>query len=229
MCSQKADTVITVSKSLLDHVFGKYPQAHAQYVPNGVNIPAILPAQEITAKWGLTKDSYILNLGRLVANKGVEYLIAAYKQLETDKKLVIVGDGVMETELQLLADNHPNIIFAGNQIGQTFGELFSNACLFVQPSESEGLSLSLLEAMSYHNPCLVSNIPANREVVGENGATFQSTDIEDLKNKLTELLASPDKLKANKEAMYTKVVQEYDWYKIVNHIVDIYTQAIAKK
>lgn len=229
MCSQKADTVITVSKSLLDHVSKKYPQAHAQYIPNGVNIPEILPAQEITAKWGLTTDSYILNLGRLVANKGVEYLIAAYKQLETDKKLVIVGDGVMEAELQLLADNHPNIIFAGNQIGQTFGELFSNACLFVQPSESEGLSLALLEAMSYHNPCLVSNIPANCEVVGENGATFQSTDVEDLKNKLTELLASPDKLKANKEAMYTKVVQEYDWSKIVNHIVDIYTQAIAKK
>ncbi|OIO08509.1 hypothetical protein AUJ35_00105 [Candidatus Falkowbacteria bacterium CG1_02_41_21] len=229
MCSQKADTVITVSKSLLDHVMRKYPTAHAKYIPNGVNIPEMLPAQEITDKWGLTKDSYILNIGRLVANKGVEYLIAAYKQIKTDKKLVIVGDGIMEEKLKRLADRHPNIIFTGNQSGQNLGELFSNAYIFVQPSESEGLSIALLEAMSYRNPCLVSDIPANREVVGENGFTFKTMDESDLKTKLEELLTSPDKLKANKEAMYNKVVHEYDWSKIVDNIVLIYTQARAKK
>ncbi|PIT94769.1 glycosyl transferase family 1 [Candidatus Falkowbacteria bacterium CG10_big_fil_rev_8_21_14_0_10_39_9] len=229
MCSRKADTVITVSKSLLDHVLKKYPQAHARYIPNGVNVLPQLSAQEITDKWGLTKDSYILNVGRLVANKGVEYLINAYHQIKTDKKLVIVGDGVMEADLKGLADNDPNIIFTGNQNGQILGELFSNAYLFVQPSESEGLSLALLEAMSYQNPCLVSDIPANCEVVGLDGLTFKNMDTANLKTKLEELLTSPDKLKANKEEMYNKVVQEYDWTKIVNSIVDIYTQAKAKK
>ena len=48
-------------------------------------------------------------------------------------------------------------------------------------------------------------------------------------DKLEELLASPDKLKANKEAMYNKVVQEYDWNKIVNNILDVYTQAKLNK
>jgi glycosyltransferase involved in cell wall biosynthesis len=207
----------------------KYPTAHAQYIPNGVNVPEILPAKEIKEKWGLEKGSYILSLGRLVANKGVEYLIAAYKQLNTDKKLVIVGDGVMEEELKSLAQDNPNIIFTGNQNGQNLGELFSNAHIFVQPSESEGLSLALLEAMSYHNPCLVSNIPANREVVGSDGFTFETMNVPDLKNQLEKLLVSPEKLKANQEAMYNKVVQEYDWSRIVNNIVAVYKQAIAKK
>jgi len=83
--------------------------------------------------------------------------------------------------------------------------------------------------MPYRNPCLVSDIPANREVVGENGFTFKTMDESDLKTKLEELLTSPDKLKANKEAMYNKVVHEYDWSKIVDNIVLIYTQARAKK
>jgi len=228
MCSQKADTVITVSKSLLSHVMKKYPTAHARYIPNGVNIPEILPAQEIKDKWGLEPGSYILNVSRLVANKGIEYLIDAYKQLKTDKKLVIVGDGVMEEDLKRFAGNHPNIIFTGNQNGQTLGELFSNAQIFVQPSESEGLSIALLEAMSYRNPCLVSNIPANCEVVGDSGFSFKNMDVSDLKAKLEELLASPDKLKANQETMYNKVVQEYDWSKIVNDIVAVYAQGKKK-
>jgi glycosyltransferase involved in cell wall biosynthesis len=164
-----------------------------------------------------------------VANKGVEFLIEAYKGIKTDKKLVIVGDGVMEEELKALAKDNPNIIFTGNQSGSNLGEFFSNAHLFVQPSESEGLSIALLEAMSYHNPCLVSDIPANFEVVGEKGFTFRSTDVTDLKSKLEELLASPERLKANSEDMYKKVVQEYDWNKIVDDIIAVYEAAKAKK
>ena len=229
MACVKADKVITVSKALAAHVKAKYPTAKVEYIPNGVNIPQLLEAREITAKWGLTKDNYILSVGRLVHNKGLEYLIAAYKQMKTDRKLVITGEGLMRAELETLAAGHPNIIFTGNQIGQVLDELFSNAYLFVQPSESEGLSLALLEAMSYKDACLVSDIPANLEAAGQVGFTFKSCDIADLAVKLQGLLDDPIRVAAGKELMFKKVVQEYNWSAIVDKIVKLYEEAIKVK
>jgi len=229
MACRQADRVITVSKALTKYVNDKYPQARVAYIPNGVNMPQILAPQEITTKWNLTKDSYILSVGRLVRNKGLEYLIKAYQNTSTEKKLVIVGEGLLEAELKALANNNPNIVFTGNQIGQTLEELFSNACLFVQPSESEGLSLSLLEAMSYKNACLVSNIPANLEAVGEDGLTFKSQDTDELKNKLQELLDNQDRLNDNKEEMYKKVVQDYNWRDLTDELVQLYKEIIELK
>jgi len=229
MACVKSDLVITVSKSLTEHVKRHYPTANVKYIPNGVNMPEIAPANEITAKWGLKKNDYILSVGRLVRNKGLEYLIEAYKQIKTDKKLVIVGDGILEAELKALAGNHPNIIFAGNQIGQTLNEFFSNAYLFVQPSESEGLSLALLEAMSYKNACLVSDIPANLEAVDHVGFVFKSCDVPDLIAKLQSLVDNPADVEAHGEVLYKKVVQEYNWKNIVDEIVAAYEEAIKNK
>ena len=229
MACRKADRVITVSKSLSEYVSHKYPGAKVAYIPNGVNMPQILEPQEITTNWNLTKDNYILSVGRLVRNKGLEYLIKAYQNLSTDKKLVIVGEGLLEAELKELANNNPNIVFTGNQIGQTLEELFSNACLFVQPSESEGLSLALLEAMSYKNAVLVSDIPANLEAVGENGLTFKSQNTDELKNKLQELLNDQNRLDNNKEEMYKKVVQDYNWHDLTDKLVQLYEEVIKLK
>ncbi len=220
----KADKLITVSKALSVYVKNKYPQARPEYIPNGVNMPSILEASEITQNWGLTKNNYILNVGRLVSNKGVEYLISAYQNLATDKKLVIVGDGSMETELKELAKNNANIIFVGNQSGQVLAELYSNAYLFIQPSEAEGLSLALLEAMSYKLACLVSDIPANSEVVGARGLTFKNKDISDLQNKLQDLLLNNNKIVDNQELMLAKVQADYNWPTIVDRIVGLYQE-----
>ncbi|HNX11020.1 MAG TPA: glycosyltransferase family 4 protein [bacterium] len=222
MACRKADRLIVVSQTLKDYVLKKYPQARVDYVPNGVNLPEILAAQEITAKWNLRQGEYILNLGRLVKNKGIEYLINAFKQIDTDKKLVITGDGLLTDELKALAQGDDRIIFTGSQSGKVFGELLSNAALFVQPSESEGLSLSLLEAMSYGLPCLVSNIPANVEVVEDSQLIFKTKDENDLKTKLELALNNPELLQQNKEQMLSLVKKKYYWPDLVDQIVLIY-------
>ena len=128
----------------------------------------------------------------MVRHKGIHYLIEAYQNLKTDKKLVIVGDGAFTdeyvSELKKQAEGNPNIIFTGNQSGQTLDQLYLNAYTFVQPSEYEGLSVALLEAMSAGLPCVVSDIEANMEAVEQTGLSFQSKDVAGLQAKLQEIL-----------------------------------------
>ena len=123
------------------------------FIPNGVNRPQIREASLITDKFGLKKDSYILFLGRLVPEKGIRYLVEAFKNVKTDKKLVIAGgsndtDSFME-ELKELAKGDDQILFTGFVQGAMLDELYSNAYIYTLPSDLEGMPLSLLEAMSY--------------------------------------------------------------------------------
>ena len=101
-----ADEVIVLSKGVQDYFKETYGR-EAHFIPNGVNRPQTREASLITDKFGLKKDSYILFLGRLVPEKGIRYLVEAFKNVKTDKKLVIAGgssdtDSFME-ELKELA------------------------------------------------------------------------------------------------------------------------------
>ena len=163
-----ADEVIVLSKGVQDYFKETYGR-ETHFIPNGVNRPQIREAKLITDHFGLEKDSYILFLGRLVPEKGIRYLVEAFKNVKTDKKLVIAGgssdtDSFME-ELRKLAKGDDRVLFTGFVQGAMLDELYSNAYIYTLPSDLEGMPLSLLEAMSYGNCCLVSDIPECAEVV----------------------------------------------------------------
>lgn len=222
-----ADEVIVISKNLKKYVEEKYHRT-VNYIPNGVNINPILEAQIIKEKWGLERASYILSVSRLVKNKGLEYLIAAYKNISSDKKLVIAGDGHYRSELEKLADGHPNIIFTGNQTGAVLEELYSNAALFVQPSEAEGLSISLLEAASFKLPILISDIEANKEIMGPDAFSFENKNSQDLELKLKMFLEQKTPgLEKNIELVYNKVQSQYNWNDIAQQSVAVYKKVLS--
>ncbi len=226
-----AHRTITVSKGLNKYAREKY-NIDPVYIPNGVSAPEIVSVSQIR-RWGLEKDSYIVAISRLIRHKGLHYLIEAYKQLKTDKKLVIVGEGSYTNdyvqELYKLAEGNDNIIFTGNQSGRILGELFSNAYTFVQPSESEGLSISLLEAMSYHKACLVSDIDANTEALGDTGLVFQNKNIKDLADKLDYLLKNPAEVVQMGQRASTRVHKEYNWKDIAQNVIEVYNSLTSKK
>lgn len=156
-----ADEIIVLSEEVQKYFMDTYGRK-TRFIPNGVNRPEIRSAELIHENYGLTKDSYILFLGRLVPEKGIRYLIEAFKQVKTDKKLVIAG-GSSDTdefakELKELAKGDDRILFTGFVQGQALDELYSNAYIYTLPSDLEGMPLSLLEAMSYGNCCLVSDV-----------------------------------------------------------------------
>lgn len=221
------DKTFTVSKSLTNYAAQKYGK-NTIYIPNGVEMPTERDANEIK-KWGLEKGNYIVTISRLVRHKGIHYLIDAYKQIGTDKKLVIVGDGAFTDdyvqELKDLADNNPNIIFTGNQTGDVLQELFSNAFLFVQPSESEGLSIALLEAMSYGLPVLVSDILENVEIVDNVGFIFVNKNVADLTLKLKAILMMDETVLHENAANLRAIARKnYNWENIVREIETLYTK-----
>lgn len=220
-----ADEIIVLSKGVQNYFKDTYGR-ETQFIPNGVNRPDIQEAQLITEKFGLNKDFYILFLGRLVPEKGIRYLIEAFKQIKTDKKLVIAG-GSSDTdsfaeELKELAKDDDRIIFTGFVQGQMLDELYSNAYIYTLPSDLEGMPLSLLEAMSYGNCCLVSDIPECAEVVEDKALIFKKSDISDLREKMQEACDYPETVIELKKQAADFICEKYNWDDVVEKTVELY-------
>lgn len=157
------NTLTVVSKVQQKYIRENYG-IESVVIPTGVN-PPVREEPQLIKEYGLKGNDYILFASRLVREKGAHYLINAYNSLKTNKKLVIAGDAEHEdkykSELNRLAKGNEKIIFPGFATGKLLNELFSNCYLYVQPSEIEGLPIALLEAMSYGNCCLASDIEEN--------------------------------------------------------------------
>ena len=200
---------------------------------NGVNRPEPRPAELIRSQYGLTPGSYLLYLGRLVPEKGLDLLVRAYQALHTDKTLVIAGgasdSGAYMAQLQTLAAGDPRILFTGFVQGPLLEELYSNAYLYVLPSHLEGMPLSLLEAMSYGNCCVTSDIPECTEVCGDHGFAFQKGNTADLKRLLEQLLSQPDLVKRCKATAADYILQKYNWDQVTERTLELYEQVKSAK
>ena len=220
-----ADEIIVLSKGVQDYFWKTYGRK-TLFIPNGVNRPVLYKADLIKNKFGIDKDEYLLFLGRIVPEKGIRYLIQAYKKVHTDKKLVIAGgssdtDDFMQ-EMQALSAGDNRIVFTGFVTGQILEELYSNAYLYLLPSDLEGMPLSLLEAMSYGNCCVVSDIPECAEVVEDKAVTFQKGNIQDLKEKLQLLCDDPSAVQKYKNGASDFICQKYDWDEITRKTLAVY-------
>lgn len=220
-----ADEIIVLSQGVQKYFEENYGRKTI-FIPNGVNRPQVRPAEIINKEFGLTKDSYILFLGRLVPEKGIKYLIEAFKNVKTDKKLVIAG-GSSDTdefanELRELAKDDDRILFTGFVQGEKLDELYSNAYLYALPSDLEGMPLSLLEAMSYGNCCLVSDIEECASVVEDHALIFHKSNVEDLKNKLQETCDHPDMVKRYQEQAADFICKKYNWDEVVEKTLELY-------
>lgn len=225
MAAKYADEIIVLSENVKKYFKDNYNR-ETNFIPNGVNKPEIKDANIIKDKINLAKDSYILFLGRLVPEKGIHYLIEAYNKINTNKKLVIAG-GSSDTntyfnELKEKAKDNKNIIFTGFVQGEELEELYSNAYIYVLPSDLEGMPLSLLEAMSYKNCCLTSDIPECKTVMDNNGVTFKKSDVNELKEKLQYLVDNVDKVNKYKSESQDYILKRYNWNDVVDKTIELY-------
>ncbi len=225
-CAVKfADEIIVLSEDMQKYFMDTYNRK-TMFIPNGVNKPVIRKAEIIKREFGLDKDDYILYLGRLVPEKGLRYLIDAFKNVKTNKKLVIAG-GSSDTdnfaeELRKLSKSDGRIIFTGFVQGDLLDELYSNAYIYVLPSDLEGMPLSLLEAMSYGNCCVVSDIPECTDVVEDKGVVFRKSDAEDLSNKLKELCLDDDMVQKYRTDAADFICSKYKWDTVARKTFELY-------
>lgn len=225
-CAVKfADEIIVLSENVRRYFKETYNR-ETVFIPNGVNPAEKKEAKEITSKFNLSKDDYILFIGRLVPEKGLERLIEAYKNVKTDKKLVIAGGSSdtaeFESKLRAASADNPNIVFTGFVQGRLLEEFFSNAYFYVLPSDVEGMPLSLLEAMSYGNCCLTSDIPECASVIGEYGCVFDRSKHDDLKEKMQNLCDNPETVNAFKQNSAAYICGRYNWNDVVLRTLELY-------
>jgi glycosyltransferase involved in cell wall biosynthesis len=220
-----ADDIIVLSREVKQYFNDLYGR-ETVLIPNGVNEPTYMKADIITQMWGLKKDSYILYLGRLVPEKGIKYLIEAFKGVKTNKKLVIAGGSsntdTFINEIKELAIGDERIIFTGFVQGKVLEELYSNDYIYTLPSDLEGMPLSLLEAMSYGNCCLTSDIAECADVVEDKGIMFGRGNVAELREKLQLLCDDVALVKKYRTGVAEYICGKYNWDDIVEETLMLY-------
>ena len=225
MAATKADVCLVLSKNMKEYIDTKYG-VNSILFANGIDKPKSHVPEIIKEKYGLEKDGYILSLGRIVPEKGLQYLIKAFRECSSDRKLVIAGGSESNkdyyNQLLALAEGDERIIFTGYVYGQEVQELYSNAYIFALPSNLEGMANALLEAMSYGNCCLISDIPENTEVVHDKALSFEKGNETDLQKKLQMLLDDENLVRKYKKEAAPYILDRYNWDIVVDQMLRVY-------
>ena len=222
-----ADEIIVLSESAREYFMNTYNRKTV-LIHNGIQQQDKRAVNKIAELYGLYKDGYICSVSRLTAEKGIHYLIDAYNNIHTDKKLVIAGDTSDTDEyvamLKEKAAGNPNIIFTGFITGEVLQELYSNAYLVAVPSDIEGMSLSLLEALAYGNAVLCSDIPENTLVTEEKAIHFEKSNVDDLTEKLQIMCDHKNLVDALRSGIAEFILKKYNWSDVADETYQLYHQ-----
>lgn len=215
-----ADDIIVISEVIQDLIarkYHRYERVHLIY--NGVPEPEICDYPEYFEELGIEKGKYVLGMCRFVPEKNLHHLIEAFKKLEAKGcKLVLAGDTDFEDEYSLALKRmarEAGVVLTGFVKGRKLHSLLTNARCYCLPSSHEGLPIALLEAMSYHLPVVVSDIPANLEVGLSSGCYFHCGDVDALAVRLQKVM----------DEDYHRVQYDmapYDWDRIAEQVMRIY-------
>lgn len=227
------DGVIVVGEYLLDHYGDRV--GVTDYIPNGVTITE--PGDEsMLGRFGLEPDGYVLFVGRLIPEKAIDHLIRAFQVLDVDKKLVVAG-GTSFTdryvdELRDLAGRDERVSLVGYVYGAELGALYSNACLYVQPSLLEGLPLAVLEAIAHGVPAVLSDIPPHREVIPQSrpgGRLYPAGDVTALAEAIEKGVSNSAEERAAAEDAAVDVIRRYSWDSAADATEALYARLLSAK
>jgi glycosyltransferase involved in cell wall biosynthesis len=227
--------VIVVSTQLGSAYADEFDRS-THHIPNGVTPVAVESgASDVLERFGLAGEQYILNVGRLVPEKAMDQAINAFRLVDTDTRLVIVGGSSHTTayaeQLAELAAGDERVILTGPVYGDDSRALFASATAYIMPSLLEGLPLALLEASSCGMPLIVSDIEPHLEVVGGDALgrrVFVTGDVEDMARAIRQTLDELPSSAGECRAFQERVTQEYSWERITSLTEAVYRQAIAR-
>jgi glycosyltransferase involved in cell wall biosynthesis len=199
----------------------------AIYIPNGVEERQQRPAEKI-CRFGVQGRDFILYLARLVPEKQCHVLIEAFRQLPDRRgfKLIVAGPAWHSEEyvasLRALAADDPDIVFTGEVDEQTLEELYSNCYAYVLPSEVEGMSLSLLDAMAFGACIITSDIAANADVIDGAGLIFATGSPVSLAGQLTRIISDPAQAQVLRIAAKARMTSEFHWDRVAEQWEALY-------
>jgi glycosyltransferase involved in cell wall biosynthesis len=234
LCSVRCPHYRIVVSRELQRYYENRHGVPAHYIPNGV----INPHRRVPARileLGLGERDYFLVVGRLVPEKRVEDILNAYRAVRPATKLVVVGDSPDQKSyfehLRNMVKDLPSIMFLGFQFGETLEELYSNARALVSASELEGLPLVLLEAFSYGLPCVVSDIPPHREVLGDQlGLYFPVGNLEQLADRLRIADALDEAAwRRHEQVSLRRIDESFNWDAAADQLESLYLASLQMR
>ena len=221
-----ASRTVVVSRELQRYFARRY-RRRTTYIPNAVKAPGPVNLRALEP-YELEPGRYLLTVGRLVPEKGIHLLLEAFRDVATDLPLVVVGDDPHGKYLEQLKEQADDRVrFVGYVYGPPLAAFYAGAYLYIQPSTLEGLSIALLEAMSYGAGVLASDIPPNVEALGDAGFYFPTGDVAALGEQLRRLLAAPADVKEKGAAAERRVADLYSWEEVARRTAAVYEAALG--
>ena len=224
-------TAYLPNRVIFDNIYvqQKFEQRYKKYfdmIEYGSNVNHSYNESQILNKLLLRSRDYILFVGRFIPDKGIHYLIDAFKRIKTDKKLVLVGgspnDHSFEDQLKSLAEIDERITFPGYVYGGDVNKLIKEAYLYVQPSDVEGLSPVILQVMGLGTPLLCSDIDENKYIVQEDTLLFRKSEIDSLQEKLNYAIENPQIIARNADKGQSRIQRVYDWEKVAEKYLQLF-------
>ena len=200
------------------------------YIPYGTNLTSEIDPS-VLEKYGLKPGGFVLFVGRLVYEKGAHTVIEAFKSVQTDLSLVVIGDTLDADEYarRLKLNAHKKILFLGFVHGRDFETIRNAALLYVHPSLFDGTSISLLGALGSGRPIISSDLKENRDVGGDAAIYFQKENPIDLAEKLQHVLDDPAQIEELGRRSSKRARELYDWDKITDSYERTYQSGSGKR
>lgn len=240
---KKSDSFISISKAIEDELLQCcVDPSKIKYIPNGIDIIRFSPVDEnmkslLRKKLNIPpKKLVFLYTGRLTQIKGLELLLRVWKRLiqeEKDLHLILVGPGEnqflsCEYELKQFVNKHnlDSVTFTG-AVENVYEYLQCSDC-FVLPSKSEGLPISLLEAMSCGLPCIATSVGGISDLIenGKNGKLVKVGDEEGIYNAIVELIRNMELARIMGEKGRKSVVERFSIDSIAGEHIKLFVSLL---
>lgn len=223
--------VIVADAAVIQARYRQLYRTDTVFIPYGANLERDEGTDELD-RFGLTKNGYVLFVGRLVPENAAELLIEAFNRVKTDRKLVILGDAPYSEayKARLRAIAGPGVVFTGYVFGKGYHQISSHAYCYVLPSGVDGTRPALLDQLGFGNCVLVRGTPANREVVGDHGIAFNAErPSEDLLEKLEYLLDNEQVVERYRKVAAERIRQAYTWESVADKYDNLFSELLQSR
>ncbi|MBN2091987.1 glycosyltransferase family 4 protein [candidate division KSB1 bacterium] len=230
---KKFDRIYPIAEYLVDLLIQhlKIEQRKIRLIHNGVKLEQLKRDDYPDVKPQLKIDKMIFAGVRHVKYKGLKYLIQACQPIldKYQTHLVIAGDGPEEKNLKILAQNNPRIIFTGNLSWEENMRYVRSAAVYVLPTLVDKTPSSLMEALALKAPCITSDIPGVKELIGpEGGILVPPADASALQEKIIWLLEDPQKAQEMGQKGHEYIYKNFRWELTREKIKSLYFELMEK-
>ncbi|MDR7145219.1 glycosyltransferase [Rhizobium sp. BE258] len=220
-----SDARIVIAPGLDRKLLGKF-QKDFHYIPNATpKLLSVGPGSNLL-KHALTPQKYLIHIGRIVPEKCQMDILEAFSSIDTDCKLVFVGDSDHDSaygrEFKAKAAKDGRVVLTGSVDRAAVSELLSNAAGFLLPSTHEGLPIALLEAMSLNLPVAISDIPSLKALGLPAECYVSPRDIGAIREGIERMVSATEKPRPD----WSHYLESYKIDTVIERTIGVYHQAL---